>query len=89
MIRPVATELVLFLTPFVLYALYLLWTTKQGGVLNRANWPLTHVFWLLLAAFVLVIGSFIVLAQWGGAPPGSTYTPAHMEDGKFVPGQTK
>jgi hypothetical protein len=40
-------------------------------------------------AFVLMIGSFVVLAQWGGSPPGSTYVPAHMEDGHFVPGQTK
>jgi hypothetical protein len=88
MIRPVLTELVLFFTPFVLYALYL-WATKRGGVADRANWPLRHVFWLLVAALLLVIGSFIVLAQWGGAPPGSTYTPAHVEDGRFVPGQTK
>jgi Family of unknown function (DUF6111) len=88
MIRPVATELVLFFVPFALYALFL-WATKRGGVLDLANWPLGHVLWLLIAAFVLVIGSFIVLAQWGGAPPGSTYTPAHIEDGKFVPGQTK
>jgi len=36
-----------------------------------------------------MIGSFVVLAQWGGSPPGSTYVPAHMEDGHFVPGQTK
>jgi hypothetical protein len=88
MIRPVLTELVLFFAPFALYALFL-WATKRGGVLDRANWPLGHVFWLLLAAFLLVIGSFIVLAQWGGAPPGSTYIPAHIEDGRFVPGQTK
>ena len=50
---------------------------------------MSHVAWLLIAAFLLVIGSFVVLAQWGGAPPHSTYVPAHIEDGKFVPGQTK
>jgi hypothetical protein len=88
MIRPVLTELTLFLTPFVLYALFL-WGAKRGGVLDRAPWPLPHVLYLLIAAFLLVIGSFIVLAQWGGAPPGSTYIPAHIEDGRFVPGQTK
>lgn len=88
MIRPVFTELALFVAPFVLYALFL-WATKRGGVLDRTNWPLSHVFWLLIAAFLLVIGSFLVLAQWGGAPPRSTYIPAHVEDGKFVPGQTK
>jgi hypothetical protein len=88
MIRPVATELALFIAPFALYALFL-WATKRGGVLDLGNWPLTHVFWLLIAALLLVIGSFVVLAQWGGAPAGSTYTPAHVEDGKFIPGQTK
>jgi hypothetical protein len=36
-----------------------------------------------------MIGSFVVLAQWGGSPPGSAYVPAHIEDGQFVPGETK
>ena len=88
MVRPVLTELVLFVVPFALYALFL-WAAKRGGVLDPANWPLSHVAWLLIAALLLVIGSFVVLAQWGGAPPHSTYVPAHIEDGKFVPGQTK
>jgi hypothetical protein len=26
------------------------------------------------------------LAEFGGAPPGSTYIPAHMENGRLVPG---
>ncbi len=88
MIRPVLTELALFVVPFALYALFL-WATKRGGVLERVNWPLSHVLWLLIAAFLLVIGSFIVLSHWGGAPPRSTYIPAHLEDGKLVPGRTK
>jgi hypothetical protein len=87
MIRPVLTELALFLAPFAAYALFLLLT--RGGVLDGANWSLGRLGWLLMAAFVLMIGSFIVLAQWGGAPPGSTYVPAHIEDGQFVPGTTK
>jgi hypothetical protein len=36
-----------------------------------------------------MIGSFIVLAKFSGAPPGSTYVPAHIENGKFVPGVTQ
>ena len=88
MLRPVLTELALFLTPFALYALFVL-ATKRGGLLDRANWPLPRVFWLLIVAFGLVITSFLVLANWDAVPPGSTYTPAHMENGKFVPGQTK
>jgi hypothetical protein len=87
MIRPIFTELALFLAPFVAYALFL-WATR-AGVLQPANWTLHHVAWLAIAALVLVIGSFIVLAEWSGAPPGSTYIPARVEDGRFVPGETR
>jgi quinol-cytochrome oxidoreductase complex cytochrome b subunit len=87
MIRPILTELALFLAPFLVYAAFL-WATR-AGVLHPDSWSLRRVTWLLIVAFALVIGSFIVLAQWGGSPPGSTYVPAHMEDGRFVPGQTK
>jgi Family of unknown function (DUF6111) len=51
-------------------------------------WPLSRVIWLAICAFLLVIGSFVYLANYGGVPPGSTYVPAHMENGKFVPGRT-
>ena len=88
MVRPFLTELVLFLTPFALYALFL-WATKRGGVFEPANWPLSHVLWLAIVAFLLVIASFIILAHWDRVPPGSTYIPAHMEDGKLVPGGSK
>jgi hypothetical protein len=87
MIRPVFTELALFLAPFVVYALFL-WVTR-AGVLAPANWSLNRVAWLAIAALVLMVGSFVLLAEWGGAPPGSTYVPAHIEDGRFVPGTTK
>jgi hypothetical protein len=30
-----------------------------------------------------------VLAKFSGAPPNSTYVPAHIENGQFVPGTTK
>ena len=36
-----------------------------------------------------MIGSFLLLAQFSGAPPGSTYVPAHVDNGKFVPGTTR
>jgi Family of unknown function (DUF6111) len=88
MVRPLLTELVLFLAPFGLYALFL-WVTKRGGVLDTANWPLPRVLWLLVAAFLMVIVGFILLAEVGGVPPRSTYIPAHVEDGKLVPAETK
>jgi hypothetical protein len=58
-------------------------------VLKPEAWSLPRVAWLVIAALVLMLGSFIVLAHWGGSPPGSTYVPAHIEDGRFVPGETK
>jgi cytochrome c oxidase assembly factor CtaG len=87
MIRTGATEVVLFLLPFVLYAIFLLAT--RARVTHPDSWPLRHVAWLLGAALLLVIGSFVYLANYGGAPVGSTYVPAHIEDGKFVPGQVR
>jgi hypothetical protein len=87
MIRPVFTEIALFLTPFALYAVFL--AATRTGVLDASAWTLSRVSWLLIAALSLMVGSFVVLAQFGGAPPGSTYVPAHFENGKFVPGQTR
>jgi hypothetical protein len=87
MIRPVLTEVLLFLTPFVLYAVFLLAT--KAGVLDVKSWPLARVLTLAIAAMLLVLGSIIYFAHFSGAPPGSTYVPAHIEDGKFVPGTTK
>ena len=87
MIRPVLTELALFLAPFVIYAIYL-WAT-QAGVLHPQSWPLPRLVWLTVAALLLMAGSFVVLAQWGGDPKGSQYVPAHMENGQLVPGTIK
>jgi hypothetical protein len=87
MIRPVATEIGLFLTPFVLYAVFLLAT--RAGFLQPASWTLPRLAGLVIASLVLMIGSFLVLAQFGGSPPGSTYVPAHIEGGKFVPQSTR
>jgi hypothetical protein len=87
MIRPVFTELALFLAPFVLYAVYLFAT--KAGVLDPVHWPLNRVLTLANIALVLMLGSFLEFAHFGGAPPGSTYIPPHIENGKFVPGRTR
>jgi hypothetical protein len=87
MIRPVFTEIVLFVAPFVLYAVFL-WATK-AGVMHPDSWPVSRIAWLTIAALALMVGSFIYFAHFTGSPPGSTYVPAHIEDGKFVPGTTK
>jgi hypothetical protein len=87
MIRPIFTEIGLFLTPFVLYAAFLLAT--NAGVLQPKSWTVRRIASLVIASLLLMVGSFLVLAQFSGAPPGSTYVPAHIEGGKFVPGTTR
>ncbi|HEX2653006.1 MAG TPA: DUF6111 family protein [Xanthobacteraceae bacterium] len=87
MVRPILTELALFLAPFAAYALFL-WATR-ADVLHPSSWPRSTLAWLTISAFGLVVVSFFLVAQFSGAPPGSTYVPAHMENGKFVPGTTK
>ncbi|MBR1120394.1 hypothetical protein JQ628_02615 [Bradyrhizobium lablabi] len=87
MIRPVLTEIGIFLIPFAVYALFLIAT--RSGVFAQSSWPLHLVAKLALGSLLLVVLSFILLAHFSGAPPGSTYVPAHIEDGKLVPGQEK
>ena len=87
MIRPVLTEIGIFLIPFAVYALFLVAT--RAGVFAQSSWPLHLVAKLALGSLVLVVISFILLAHFSGAPPGSTYVPAHIENGKLVPGQEK
>ena len=87
MIRPILTEVGLFLAPFVIYAAFLLLT--RADILVLEAWPLRRVAGLIVVSLALVVASFLLLAQYSGAPPGSTYVPAHVEDGKFVPGATR
>ena len=87
MIRPVLTEIGIFLIPFAIYALFLI--TTRSGLLVQSSWPVQIVGKLALGSLLLVVVSFILLAHFSGAPPNSTYIPAHIENGKFVPGVEK
>jgi hypothetical protein len=87
MIRPALTEIGLFATPFVLYAVFLMAT--RAGTLDPSAWTMRRIAGLLIVSLVLVVASFLILAQFSGAPPGANYVPAHMENGKFVPGATQ
>jgi hypothetical protein len=88
MIRIGLTEIALFLTPFVLYGVFLYAT--RAGVLEVKAWPAGRIAWLAMIALTLVIGSFIYFAHFSGAPVGTDYVPAHLdEQGNFVPGRMK
>jgi len=87
MIRPVLTELAIFLIPFVAYAIFLIAT--RAGVFTSSSWPAHLIAKLVLGSLLLVVISFVLLAQFSGAPPDSTYVPAHIENGKLIPGVEK
>jgi len=84
MIRPALTEIGIFLVPFAVYTLFLVAT--RSGLLVPSSWPVVVVGRLLLASLLLVVVSLVLLAQFSGAPPNSTYFPAHLENGRLVPG---
>ena len=87
MIRPVLTEVGIFLIPFAVYALFLIAT--RSGLLVQSSWPAHMLAKLVLGSLLLVVVSFVLLAHFSGASPDSTYIPAHIENGKLVPGAEK
>jgi hypothetical protein len=87
MIRPAFTEILIFLIPFAIYAAFLVAT--RSGLMQQSSWPAHIIAKLVIGSFLLVIVSFILLAHFSGASPNSTYVPAHIENGKFVPGVEK
>jgi hypothetical protein len=84
MIRQIATEFGIFLLPFAVYALFLILT--RNGVLHPSAWPLHLIAKLAVVSLMLVIISLVLLAELSGGGPNSTYIPAHVENGKLVPG---
>jgi hypothetical protein len=84
MIRPAFTEVGIFLIPFVAYALFLI--AARSGLLAPASWPLLVVARLAAISLVFALVGFALLAHFSGAPANSVYVPAHIENGKFVPG---
>ena len=87
MIRQILTELFLFVMPFALYVAFL-WAIK-ADILHPDSWPLSRVLTLVIIALALMAAAFFYFAEYTGAPVGSTYIPAHMENGKLVPGTYK
>ena len=55
----------------------------------QSSWPLHVIAKLVLGSLILVVISFVLLARFSGAAPNSTYVPAHVENGKLVPGAEK
>lgn len=84
MMRQALIEIGIFLIPFAVYALFLVAT--RSGLAARSSWALKVIGRLLLGSLLLVLISLLLLVQFSGAPPQSTYFPAHLENGKVVRG---
>jgi hypothetical protein len=83
MTRAFGEELLLFLLPFALFALWLV--LRRRTPLKWVHWE-GRVPWLVVAGLVAASGWLV----WTGyfAPRGhGAYVPAHMENGVFVPGK--
>jgi hypothetical protein len=85
--RTIVTELLLFLSPFAAYALYL-WARGHGWR-EPEHWRGIPLAWLVAAGILVVAASLAYTALTTGDPIGGVYVPAHMEDGRLVPGRTE
>ncbi len=91
MARIVIQQLLLFLLPLVLYAIYVAAMRQRARVTGgiKPDWEDGPWFWLVVAGVGLSIGAFVVLGVVSGASTKSDYIPPRIIDGKVVPGQTK
>jgi hypothetical protein len=83
-IRRIAFDVLLFLLPFVLYGLYWRFSAKAGERSTTHPWN-----YLLISGLVLVAA---ILVFWGvteGAGQQGIYVPAHVENGRVIPGQVE
>ena len=78
-------DLLLFLSPFALYAVYLRLEKRDAEAPKRA-YPWTPLF---AAGLALVAVSFLYLGVTEGAGQRGVYVPPHVENGRVVPGRVE
>jgi hypothetical protein len=83
MIRRLFYELLLFLLPFALYAIYLKLIERDAAASKRAH-PWTILF---ASGLLLVVASFLIWGIEEGAGERGVYVPPHVEDGRVIPGR--
>jgi hypothetical protein len=82
--RIIVQPLLLFLTPFVAYFVYL--GLRRTYPLATDHWTQGTLSILGLAGLVLAVVGMILFGLFAERHVGG-YVPAHIEDGRLVPGQ--
>jgi hypothetical protein len=85
MVRVAVYEILLFVLPFAVFALFLLVTRGSVGK-EFLEGPLV---WLALAGLVLFFAGLVFFATFTGAPIEGDYVPPRYEDGVVVPGHVE
>lgn len=86
MLRIIIFELLLFLAPFALYALYVVISRKVTGSAHRSQ---NILFWLALTGLLMMAVGFFMFVEVKGDKPGGKYRPAEIIDGKIRPGHVE
>ncbi|MDR6951710.1 hypothetical protein J2X65_001059 [Ancylobacter sp. 3268] len=84
MIRVAITNILLFLTPFVLFALYLRFGRRVDAALS--GWSTRALAGCLLAGVALVAASLLLFEAETRGPTTGRYVPPTWEGGKLTPG---
>ena len=75
-----------FVAPFAVYVVYLL--ARGRHPLKPVHWPGSAVVSLTIAGLLVAIAGMLYLGFEANHQTGA-YVPAHVENGKVVPGQFK
>jgi hypothetical protein len=84
MMRVTVETLLLFALPFAAYALWL--RVARDTAFDPSHWSRAAI-WLAMAGLALVALAFLLTGLLAERRTGG-YVPAHVEDGRLVPGQT-
>jgi hypothetical protein len=84
MARFLAFNAIFFLLPFAGYAAWLVATRGSTG--TAADWPVRKIGYLAITGAAFMVAALVAFTSFAGAPPGSRYKPATIENGKLVPG---
>jgi peptidoglycan/LPS O-acetylase OafA/YrhL len=71
-------ELVLLLAPFALFLAWRLTLPVRGPSLPQIV--------VIVTAVVIMLGALVWLQHEDAKPPGAAYVPAHLQDGRIIPG---